>query len=127
MAYEDYEIWVSENIDLLPGKPELVARQFHTQGGIIDILAKDKGGNLLVIEVKQGIITPWACIQVLRYCGAVLEHLRALDDLRKVKGILIGAGVDKHAKLILQALPTEIIRFIPIESLLVEGGENAAP
>ncbi|MBA7665038.1 Endonuclease NucS [subsurface metagenome] len=116
----DYEEYVAENPDCLPSKPKIIERQYHTKGGIIDILAQDLNGDILVIEVKQGVITAWACIQILRYCGAIIEQLEILASDKKVKGLLIGRALDKHAQLIFQALPPDQFQFISHNGLTPE-------
>lgn len=116
----DCHTYIEENLDRLPGKPKLIGRQFYTKGGIIDILAQDQNGDILVIEVKPGVVNPWACIQILRYCGAMIEQLKILNIDKKVKGLLIGRELDKHAQLIFQALPTDRFQFIPLDGLYPE-------
>lgn len=116
----DYEKYIAENLDRLPGNPKLIGRQYYTKGGIIDILAQDQNGDILVIEVKQGIINAWACIQILRYCGAIIEQLEILASDKKVKGLLIGRDPDKYAQLIFQALPSDRFQFLPLDGLIPE-------
>jgi len=116
----DYEKYIAEHLDCLPSKPNLIGQQYYTKGGIIDILAQEQTGDILVIEVKQGAITAWACIQILRYCGAMIEQLEILASDKKVKGLLIGRELDKHARLIFQALPPDQFQFISLDELNLE-------
>lgn len=116
----DCHKYIEGNLDHLPGKPKLIGRQYHTKGGIIDILAQDQNEDILVIEVKPGVVTPWACIQILRYCGAMIEQLQILKSDKKVKGLLIGRELDKHARLIFQALPPDRFQFISLEEFTPE-------
>jgi RecB family endonuclease NucS len=83
-------------------------------------LAQDENGDILVIEVKPGVVNPWACIQILRYCGAIIEQLQILNSDKKVKGLLIGRELDKHARLIFQSLPPDQFQFIPRNGLTSE-------
>lgn len=119
----DYEEYVAQNLDRIPGKPKLIGRNYQNRGGILDILAQYENGDLLVIEVKPGLVTPWACIQILRYCGAMIEQLEILRSDKKVKGLLIGRELDKHAQLIFQALPPGQFQFIPLDELTEEGSD----
>jgi len=111
----DYEEYIAQNLDRIPGKPKLIGRQYHTRGGIMDFLAQYENGDLLVIEAKPGLVTPWACIQILRYCGAMIEQLEILRSDKKVKGLLIGRELDKHAQLIFQALPPDQFQFMSLD------------
>ena len=116
----DYEEYIAQNLDRIPGKPKLIGRHYYTRGGILDILAQYENGDLLVIEVKQGIISAWACIQILRYCGAIIEQLGILSSDKKVKGLLIGRELDKYAQLIFQALPPDQFQFMSLDGLTPE-------
>ncbi|MBA7703482.1 Endonuclease NucS [subsurface metagenome] len=116
----DQHEYVAQHLDRIPGNPKLIGREYHTQGGIIDILAQYENGDLLVIEVKPGLVTPWACIQILRYCGAIIEQLEILKSDKKVEGLLIGRELDKHAQLIFQALPPDQFQFISLDGLALE-------
>ena len=116
----DYEEYIAQNLDHIPGKPKLIGRQYNTRGGIIDILAQYDNGDLLVIEVKPGFVTPYACIQILRYCGAIIEQLEILGSDKKVKGLLIGRELDKYTQLIFQALPPDQFQFMSLNELSPE-------
>lgn len=116
----DWHKYIDDNLDHLPGKPKLIGRQYYTKGGVIDILAQDGNGDILVIEVKPGVVNPWACIQMLRYCGAIIEQLEILNSDKKVKGLLIGRELDKYAQLIFQALPPDRFQFISLNGLSPE-------
>lgn len=116
----DYEEYIAQNLDRMPGKPKLIGRHYYTRGGILDILAQYENGDLVVIEVKPGLVTPWACVQILRYCGAIIEQLDILKSEKKVKGLLIGRELDKYAELIFHALPPDQFQFISLDGLVQE-------
>jgi len=116
----DYEEYIVKNLDRLPGKPKLIGQQYYTRGGILDILAQYDDGGLLVIEVKPSVVNIWACCQLLRYCGAIIEQLQILGSDKMVKGILIGKTLDKYAGLAFKALPKDRFQFISLEELMKE-------
>ncbi len=118
----DSEKYVIEHVELLPGNPRLIATQYHTRGGIIDVLAQYEDGSLAVIEVKSGIASIWAWCQLLRYCGALMEQLDILSSDKVVTGILIAKSLDKDAAFAFKALSKEQFRFIPLDEL-GEGGK----
>lgn len=86
----------------------------------MDILAQYDDGDLVVIEVKPGVVNILACCQVLRYCGAIIEQLQILSSDKKVKGILIGKTLDKYAYLAFKALPKDQFQFISLDELIKE-------
>jgi hypothetical protein len=76
---EHLELYVDE--DGTPGE------QYTTDVGIIDILAKDKDGNFVVIELKRGVSNQNVIGQILSYISWVRENLSAKGQ--KVRGIVI--------------------------------------
>lgn len=66
-----------------------IAQQYVTSVGIIDILAKDKKGNFVVIELKKGRTGAKVVGQILNYMGWVSQNLVEKDQV--VRGIIIAA------------------------------------
>lgn len=58
--------------------------------GRIDILAKDRSGALVVIELKVALGPDAVCGQILRYMGWVKRHIA---DGRGVRGIIIAGRI----------------------------------
>ncbi len=69
-----------------------VDRQFPTAVGPIDLLAKDKNGAYVVVELKKGRTSDRVLGQVLRYMAWVNENLRSK---RPVRGIIVAEKVDR--------------------------------
>jgi RecB family endonuclease NucS len=63
--------------------------QFSVDSGRIDVLAVDKEGNFVVIELKAGTATDSVLAQVLAYMADVKK---TLADQKKVRGIIIASG-----------------------------------
>lgn len=72
-------------------------KEYTTQAGRIDILARDKHGRLVVIELKAGMATPEALTQLLAYMGDLQTKLNE----QSVRGILV-AG-DFHPRILFAA------------------------
>jgi hypothetical protein len=90
---EDLERWVSENPDLL-GEELLVVTteydRFDKSNLRLDLLALDKTGKLVVVELKLDASRSLADLQALRYaafCSTMTmdEMVTALADRRRVK------------------------------------------
>jgi len=77
---------IEEGLTIYVSSDGVKGRQFQTDVGRIDILAIDREGNFVVIELKVGQATDKACSQLLKYMGWVKKHL-AKD--RKVRGIIV--------------------------------------
>ena len=71
-----------------------------TDAGRIDITAKDKQGNIVIIELKAGTAPPEAVTQVLAYMGAVAEI-----DKKPVRGMLIAGAFHRRVIMAARAIP----------------------
>lgn len=67
----------------------IVQRQYPTLVGPIDILAKDKDGNYVVIELKKGWSSDRVFGQIARYIGWIKENLSP-----EVRGIIVGSPIE---------------------------------
>ena len=83
---------LGQKYDLIKEDGELASQQYHTDVGIIDILAKDKvNKNHVVIELKKGQTSDKTIGQLTKYMGWIKKHKN--DD--KVKGIIIAGKYDE--------------------------------
>ena len=90
----DLEDYLSVNLDVVEGGLELVERQKELPGvGRLDILAKDREGNFVVIELKAGQADERAVGQLQAY----LEYLRE-QGYKNPRGILIAASYTPKAR-----------------------------
>ncbi len=83
---EDLKIYIDE------GGSE--GEQYTTDVGIIDILATDKDGNYVVIELKRAESGYKVVGQVLNYMGWVREKL-AEEEGKTVRGMIVVGKADK--------------------------------
>lgn len=103
MAYEqhleEYVIKNWDNIDFGEDLAMYVAedgttgQQYTTDVGIMDILAVDKNGDYVIIELKRAESGYKVVGQVLNYMGWVQDKL--LQDGQKVRGMIIVGRADK--------------------------------
>ncbi len=70
------------NLEVIEEGLELVARQYSIPNGRIDILARDKQGRLVVIEVKSGLADDATLTQLLYYMSMIGKG-------RRVRGIIV--------------------------------------
>jgi hypothetical protein len=69
----ELEEWIERDPSLLDGGLEVVGRQIHVEGGIIDLLAIDLQGRWAVIEIKRGNLHRDAVAQALEYASCIAE------------------------------------------------------
>lgn len=76
-------------------------REYHTDAGNIDILAKSAQGDLVVIELKAGKAKDGAIGQLLGYIGCLSGQARP----EKIRGILVASSFDPRVVFAANALP----------------------
>lgn len=72
----------------------------RVDAGFIDILAKDRDGHPVVIELKAGASKPEAVAQLLAYMGCIAE-----ETGQPVRGFLIAADHHPRVSLAAKAVP----------------------
>ncbi len=89
----DLEDYLSRNLDVVESGLKLIERQKKLPGvGRLDILARDREGNLVVIELKAGQADERAIGQLQAY----IEYLRE-QGYGNIRGILIAASYTPKA------------------------------
>lgn len=86
---------LEHNLDGLESDLKLIGRQFPTAVGPIDLLAEDKDGLYVVIELKRGRTSDRVVGQVARYLSWVTERMANGED-NKARAIVVGREYDKH-------------------------------
>ena len=100
---------LGKKYDLIYENGDLISKQYKTDIGIIDILAKDKKNrNHVVIELKRNQTSDDTFGQLTRYMGWIKRHLK--DD--NVKGIIIAGKYDKKLDYALEYAPFDTEVFI---------------
>jgi len=95
----DLQLALRANIEQLEPGLQIIDddKEYTTLAGRIDILARDKRGTLVVIELKAGMATPEALTQLLAYMG----DLQTRQDERQIRGILVAD--DFHPRILFAA------------------------
>jgi RecB family endonuclease NucS len=104
----DLEEYISRNLGqieeglTLYSEEDLSGRQYSTDVGRIDLLAIDKEGNFVVIELKAGLATDRVVGQVLGYMRYVRKNLAKGRDVR---GIVVADDFDERLKYAVAEIP----------------------
>lgn len=80
-------------------------KEYTTEAGRIDILAKDVSDRIVVIELKAGRAAPEALTQLLAYMGAVSEQQQ-----QPVRGILVAGDFHPRVVFAARAVPHVTLR-----------------
>ena len=82
-------------------------RQYKIDFGFIDLLAKDKNDDFVVIELKVGKATYAVIGQVLSYIGWVRQNLA---KNKKVRGIIIADDFHEKVKFAAKEIPNLLLK-----------------
>lgn len=100
--------------DLIFNNPEIMeegfrptSREYSVESGFIDILGKDKNGNLVILELKSRKAGVNAVKQLERY----IKHFE--DHKKVVRGILVAPSITDEAQ---ELLDEKKLEFIAMES-----------
>lgn len=84
-----------------------IGKQYYSGGiGYIDILAKDKNNNFVVIELKKGRKNDEVVGQILRYMGWVRENLCKKGE--DVRGLIIVRDKDQKLEYALKEISDKV-------------------
>lgn len=139
---KDLEDWVAQNPSLLGRNLAVVGRQISLPGvGLLDLLAVDDDGRLVIVEFKREQSTRDTIAQILDYASAIrllsLEQLRGLanintseiDDITDLDPamILVAAQADESAERIVDYLASKAnlkIEVVTFTYATLEGGQE---
>jgi RecB family endonuclease NucS len=95
--------YIAENPDIIEKGLHVISRERRIGEGYADIIARDKRGNYVVIEVKRVTATKEAVKQLFSY----VEELRKANPDAPVRGILVAPSATKDAIILAQSLGLE--------------------
>ena len=112
----DLEEYLSRNLGQLEDGLRLYSaeglsgRQFNTEMGKIDLLALDRNGSFVVIELKAGVATDRVVGQILGYMRVIRQ---SIAKGKEVRGIIIADDFDDRLKYAVAELPNvKLKRYI---------------
>lgn len=93
---KDLQSYLSSNLNKIEEGLELIENgiEYKTKAGYIDLLAKDKNDNYVVLELKAGKGKDAAIGQTLGYIGALTNELKT----DKIRGIIVASDFDERLK-----------------------------
>lgn len=105
---ERLEDWLKQDIGLLSNNLLVIGSQIHKYGGILDLLAVNSMGHLVVIELKREKTPRDVVAQVLDYASWVNELDR--DDVEEIaKNHLSGQSFEDAFRKTFESEPPEVV------------------
>jgi len=106
---KDLQEFISRNLSSLEDGLTLIQKEYSTDVGRLDILAKDKDGIPVVIELKVGVAKKEVLGQVLSY----MASLKQKDGVERVRGIIVANDFDYALKLAGSQIPDlNLVRYV---------------
>lgn len=97
------EEYLEKHLDKIEPGLKMVGRQYKTEVGPIDLYARAKNGDLVVIELKKGRAADKVFGQICRYIGCIKED--HAEKSEAVRGFIVGRQVDDKLKYAAKAAP----------------------
>ena len=103
------EDFLERHLEELEEGLKLTGRQYPTITGPIDILANDKYGNLVVIELKKNRVADKVIGQISRYVTFFENEF----EKQKIRAIIVGKNIDRNLEKSVKALKfqTDLYKF----------------
>ena len=101
------EYWLCKDIALLSEDLLVIGRQIHQYGGILDLLAADREGNLVVVELKRDKTPRDVVAQALDYASWV-ERL-GREDVERYTQEHLGKSFDEAFQEAFGQEPPEVV------------------
>lgn len=113
MYEENLESLIVERLEEVEPGLSLVQRQYATPVGRIDLLCRDRKGNLVVIELKRFRASTESIIdQVTRYMGWVQQHLA--KPSQTVRACIVVGKVDNKLEYSVRAIPNLRVKCLRV-------------
>lgn len=120
----DLEDYLEGNLEQIEVglKLEGRGRQYSTTVGPIDLFARAKNGDLVVIELKKGRAADQVFGQVCRYMGCIKSEYAQAGQA--VRGIIVGREVDTKLQYATKAVPEGLVTLATFEQGKTKRGEH---
>ena len=78
----DLETWIASNPAIINPDLVIIGRQVTTKSGPLDLLAIDRSGNLVIIELKRAMLPRDALAQAIDYASDITDwSIDKIDDV----------------------------------------------
>jgi len=106
---KDLQEFISRNLNSLEEGLTLMQKEHQTSVGRVDVLAEDRDGTPVVIELKVGTAKKEVLGQILSYMASIKQE----KGVEKVRGIIVANDFDYALKLASSQIPDlKLIKYV---------------
>jgi hypothetical protein len=109
----DLEEYLQVHLDKVEAGLKLIGRQYSTKVGPIDLFAKAKNGDLVILELKKGRAADKVFGQICRYMGCIKTEQSQRGPA--VRGYIVGREIDEKLRYAAKVLADGVIRMQTFE------------
>jgi Holliday junction resolvase-like predicted endonuclease len=120
---EHLEEWLQDHLEKVETGLKLIGRQHPTKVGPIDLYARAKSGDLVVLELKKGRAADKVFGQICRYMGCIKAE-QPKKSPRKVRGYIIGREIDEKLHYAVKVVDSGLIGLQTFELKEAKGEED---
>jgi Endonuclease NucS len=118
---KDLEDFLEKNLEHIEAGLELLGRQHPTTVGPIDLFARAKNGDLVVIELKKDRAADKVFGQLCRYTGCIKSEYAAGESVR---GIIVAREMDVKLHYATRAIPDGLVTLSTFQFEKGDEGEH---
>jgi hypothetical protein len=122
LSEKKLEEHLKDHLDRVEPGLKLIGRQHSTKVGPIDLFAKAKNGDLVVLELKKGRAADKVFGQICRYMGCIKSEQTKKGP--KVRGYIVGREIDEKLHYAAKVVEVGLIGLQVFELRGEKGKEN---
>jgi hypothetical protein len=115
----DLESWIATDSSILGPELAIIGRQVSTRSGPLDLLAIDRLGNLVIVELKRDLLPRAALMQAIDYASDLATW--SLDKIGEVCASYTGKSLEEFMEETFPDIDLESISINETQRILLAG------
>lgn len=115
----DLEEWIASNPSIISPDIVIIGRQTPTKSGPLDLLAIDKQGNIVVIELKRDLLPRESLVQAVDYASDIADW--SVDKLSEVCLQYTGKSLEEQLTASFPDIDLENVDINDVQRIILVG------